>query len=500
MELFNELVNQCIERYAPLKRTKITRPPVPWLNTEGIRDLQIKRNVLRHEAQILRTSDTWGAFREVRSLLWSKIKQARKLFIDRALSSTRPKEIWQTVYRILNPSPQPLRLDVDELNNFFASTAERTTGNSEVDIKEDLINFVQSLHPTTSNHDLLKLRVVTVAEVLREIKVIRTDASTGHDQLPAKYQKLVAEHIVGPLAHIINSFIKILSFPDAWKVARESPIPKVNHPVKNADMRPISILPVLSKVYEKLVHRQVVEFIESRMIFVENISGYRKGHSTVPSLGIRDDILHAMKRGELTLTILADLSKAFDTIRYKTILRKLSHLGFSKDYLIWTINYLSGRQHFVQTDDKVSDRCNVNFGVPRGSIMGPLIFNLYVEDMEMRINAKRHQYADDTTIYMHCRLENSESTVSALQKNVTELEHWAKDANLVLNPSKTKLMLLSTPQLSHCHSLNNVRVHVQIEGNTLERVNTSKLLGSHFHQHLKWEDNVKAIGSSYYAT
>lgn len=140
-----------------------------------------KRNVLRHEAQMLRTSDTWGAFREVRSLLWSKIKQARKLFIDRALSSTRPKEIWQTVYRILNPSPQPLRLDVDELNNFFASTAERTTGNSEVDIKEDLINFVQSLHPTTSNHDLLKLRVVTVAEVLREIKVIRTDASTGHD-------------------------------------------------------------------------------------------------------------------------------------------------------------------------------------------------------------------------------------------------------------------------------------------------------------------------------
>lgn len=150
MELFNELVNQCIERYAPLKRTKITRPPAPWLNTEGIRDLQIKRNVLRHEAQMLRTSDTWGAFREVRSLLWSKIKQARKLFIDRALSSTRPKEIWQTVYRILNPSPQPLRLDVDELNNFFASTAERTTGNSEVDIKEDLINFVQSLHPTTS--------------------------------------------------------------------------------------------------------------------------------------------------------------------------------------------------------------------------------------------------------------------------------------------------------------------------------------------------------------
>ena len=330
----------------------------------------------------------------------------------------------------------------------------------------------------------------------REIKAIRSDTSTGPDQLPAKYLKLVAEHIAGPLTHIINSFIKILSFPDAWKVARISPIPKVSHPVKNADMRPISILPVLSKVFEKLVHRQAVKFIESRTIFKENISGYRKGHSTTTvRLGIRDDILHAMKRGELTLMILADFSKAFNTIRYKTVLRKLRHLGFSNEYLIWTINYLSGRRHFVQDDDNVSDRCNVNFGVPQGSIMGPLNFNLYVEDMETRINAKCHQYADDTTIYMHCRPENIESTVTALQSNVTKLEHWAKDASLVLNPSKTKLMLMSTPQLSCCHSLDNVRVRVQIwsapaRPNYLVPTFTSTSSGK----------TMKAIGSSCYAT
>ena len=171
------------------------------------------------------------------------------------------------------------------------------------------------------------------------------------------------------------------------------------------------------------------------------------GHSTSSVLlGIRDDILHAMKLGELTLMILADFSKAFDTIRYKTVLRKLSHLGFSNEYLIWTINYLSGRRHFVQVDDKISDRCNVNFGVPQGSILGPLIFNLYVEDMETRINAKCHQYANDTAMYMHCRPGNLESTVTALQNNVTELEHWAKDANLVFNPSKTKLLCLCQPR------------------------------------------------------
>ena len=132
-------------------------------------------------------------------------------------------------------------------------------------------------------------------------------------------------------------------------------------------MRPISILPVLSKVYEKLVHRQVVEFIESRTIFKENISGYRKEHSTTTVLlGIKDDNLHAMKRGALTLMTLADFSKAFDTIRYKTVLSKLNNLGFSNKYLIWTINYLTGRKHFVQVDEKVSDMRKINFGVPQG--------------------------------------------------------------------------------------------------------------------------------------
>lgn len=172
LELFNKLVTECIERHAPLKRTKITRPPAPWLNTEGIRDLQTKRDTLRHEAHSQNAPEAWGAFREVCNLLRTKIKQARKLFIDKALSSTRPKEIWRTIYRILHPSPQPLRLDVNELNNFFANTAERTTGNSEVDIKEDLINFVHSLQPTTDSFQLDK---VTVAEVVKEIKAIRSD-------------------------------------------------------------------------------------------------------------------------------------------------------------------------------------------------------------------------------------------------------------------------------------------------------------------------------------
>ena len=213
-----------------------------------------------------------------------------------------------------------------------------------------------------------------------------------------KFIKPVTDIIAGPLTHIINTFIEISSFPEAWKIARITPIPKNESIASEADMRPISILPVLSKVFERLVHQQVLSFIDSHNLLKDNISGFRKGQSTTTVLlRIKDDIIKAMKRGEITLMVLADFSKAFDT-KYKTVLKKLDYLGFSKSFLNWTIEYLADRRHFVQIDDKTSDRSRVNFGVPQRSIMGPLIFNLYVADLHVHVNMQCHQYADDTTL------------------------------------------------------------------------------------------------------
>ncbi|CAB4040817.1 Hypothetical predicted protein, partial [Paramuricea clavata] len=156
--------------------------------------------------------------------------------------------VWRVIHRILNPSPQPLRLDVNELNTYFAETAQRTTGNLDVDIKEDLLDFVDSLPPAPMEEEPSILRHVTHNEVLNEIKIIHSDTSTGPDQIPIKYLKPVAESIARPLTHIPNSFIAQSLFPNAWKVARITPIPKTNGSVSVPNMRPISILTVVSKV------------------------------------------------------------------------------------------------------------------------------------------------------------------------------------------------------------------------------------------------------------
>ncbi len=204
-----------------------------------------------------------------------------------------------------------------------------------------------------------------------------------------------------------------------------------------------------------------------------------------------------MKRGEVTLMVLADFSKAFDTIKYKTVLTKLSQLGFSNDYLKWTVNYFTERQHFVQIDDKTSGLCPVNFGVPQGSILGPLIFNLYAADLQSYVEDKCHQYADDTTLYAHCKPENLQDAVADMQSSVRKLEKWSSEANLIINPSKTKVMMLSTAQLSFSHSLYDASLDIEINGTPIERVNSTKLLGSYIHEHLKWEENVKNASTCY---
>ena len=247
------------------------------------------------------------------------------------------------------------------------------------------------------------------------------------------------------------------------------------------DYRPVSILLILSKIYESVVLDQITRFIEKKLIICHHYqSGYCKNHSTAKLLAkLRDDIKEAMKASEIALAVFTDYSKAFDTIDFSVLIRKMRTLNFYKRFLYWIFSHLTDRRHFVQIDSNISNILYTNFGVPQGSILGPVLFNLCVADMKSILNgSKCIQYADDSTIYRSCKIKNIDKCSNEIESDLNAVEVWSKDTNLISNPSKTKVMVISSRQMAQYHQLDSSnKVNIKCDNENIERVKEYKLLG-----------------------
>ena len=171
---------------------------------------------------------------------------------------------------------------------------------------------------------------------------------------------------------------------------------------------------------------------------------------------MRDDILNAMNKGEVTLPILADFSKALDTVDYTVLIKKLSKLNISHEFLHLILSYISDRSQYVQIDSNKSRHKKINFGVPQGSILGPILFNIYVSDMKNEFDSPCIQYVNDINICQHCKVSKIPQSISTLTNAAKSIYAWSRDNNLVFNPKKTKFMLFSTKQMSTKHKLNEM--------------------------------------------
>ena len=419
------------------------------------------------------------------------------MFYRKALSSSRPKEVWKTINRILKPNKTTINHDPETLNKHFNTVAEKLT-NRKSQTNADLHTIIDNMQ--NQENVGFVMRPTTYKEVKEALNKIRNDCSAGNDNIPINLLKPVSDKIISPLTYIINGFINQGTFPEEWKIARISPIPKIAAPSKASDYRPISVLPVLSKVYERVILQQLVIHIET--LYQSTQHGFRKSRSTLTCLlKLKDDILKAMEKGEVTVAVFADYSKAFDTIDYSILIRKMRQLNFSKSFLHWITEYLTNRKHYVQIDDKSSPLLNASFGVPQGSILGPILFNLYVTDMPHYLQTSGSlQYADDTTLYSHCRPIQLEQETIKLTNNLINLKNWSSDANLVFNNKKTKTMLFTTKQLSRAHGINNIENKVSCDGQQLDSTDNLKILGITFNQHLEWKNHINTIIKSCYST
>jgi len=221
----------------------------------------------------------------------------------------------------------------------------------------------------------------------------------------------------------------------------------VTNPKVSKDYRPVSILCVLGKVLEKLVHMQVTEFLNDHSLFTVNQSGYRKGYSTITALlKVTDDVREAIDNRLLSFLVLLDLSKAFDCVHHDLLCAKLKYLGFSDSTVNWFKSYLTSRCHrvFVSFDNK-SDWADIVTGVPQGSVLGPLLFLIYLFDLpEVLKSCSYVMYADDIQLYIHFPLKDFETYQNRLISDIENVILYCDKHNLVLNVSKTQAIILGT--------------------------------------------------------
>jgi hypothetical protein len=254
--------------------------------------------------------------------------------------------------------------------------------------------------------------------------------------------------------------------------------------------RPISVIPNVAKIVEKLIKRQIVNHFGSNNLFDKSQHAYLKGHSTQTALHILVDTwLHNINNNLINGVIMLDLSKGFDTICTEILIKKLQKYGITGNSLTWFQSYLSNRTQFVRHDNKISTPRKINIGVPQGTILGPILFLIYMNDLPNNVTSSLAiLYADDTTFPDSA--PTYEELQTKLNNTLTEASHWFHKNRLIINISKSSLLLISTR-----YNLEKVPSDfiVKLDGTPLPIVTCTKLLGVVIDSTLTWDKHIEYI-------
>lgn len=488
VDIFNDFITQIFNHHAPLKTFRVTKPKAPWL-TDTIRAIMRDRDAALNKFKTTKNLQDWTAYKQLRNFTLGAIRREKKAFMDQVCSTNNSKHLWSTINSIndnhkTHSIPDSIS-DPEKINDYFSSVFK---SNDDCD---DLVNEYNHKHFPVNQKFSFKL--ASEGDVHSIISGISSNAM-GIDNFSIKMIKYCSPVLDKYITHLINFCLEIGKFPNFWKVACIKPIPKVSNPTNYSDLRPISILPVCSKILEKVVFNQIYNFVTENNILSKYQSGFRKFYSTASVLSnVLDNIISSLDEGDLVALLLLDFSKAFDTINHNLLLAKLKYYGFSDMALHFVESYLSKRYQKVLINGKESTKCLIPSGVPQGSILGPLFFIIYIADLFNVIeHCESHCYADDSQL-IH-RFKKFESHVAQFQINsdLEKLYLASQKHSLDINPLKSSVIYFGTKAHDD--------VEIMCDKKIIPAVDGAKNLGLYIDRDLKFSLHTSKLIQKAYAS
>ena len=423
-------------------RTYINRHP--WM-TEALRTQIRLKNSKYKEYVKSNNVDIVESYKDSKRILHSSLRNAEIQYYSEQyeLNSGDMFKSWKVLKTILalnsNSEKRQLCLTINNVavtnsidiangfNDFFVSIGPELAK----DIHSD-INPLTYVNNVNNSIVIFDVSCDEVKNIIRSLK----NSSAGHDEFPTFVGKLCVDSYIEPLTFLINYSLKTGVFPSELKLARMVPIFKVGDSSALTNYRPISVLTFFAKVFEKIVYNKLLNFISDNNILYDHQYDFRKGRSTQQAIiTLVDKITKSQDIGDIVITFLIDLKKAFDTIEHRILLRKLYSYGIRGSMLKWMESYLTDRSQYVVFDGKVSQTRGIKCGVPQGSILGPLLFIISVNDIcNVSPMLFKILYADDTCVLISGNHLNN--LIDRLNTELISLNNWFKANKLSLNTKK----------------------------------------------------------------
>lgn len=480
-DMFADEVEQLTNKYIPC-RTITTNARAPWYNAY-IKRLSNRKKRFYRAARCLPTNHPrWAAYKSASSIYISALKSAKDNFLTQVLPSmlqTNAKKFW----RVINPLSDNHISLIDSSGNEISEALcasvlnDSFIQNFSVDSHNDLPSA------TLHNYSPMSSVIIETLGVVRLIESLKNDSSPGYDGINTKFLKNTSAYSSIIVTKIFQQSLDTSTIPSQWKIGKVVPLHKSGNKHSSNNYRPISLTSICCKMLEHIIFTNIVNFLESNSFFTSAQHGFRKTYSCETQLISFTHHLHQiLDKSSHADCIFLDFSKAFDKVCHRLLLYKLHQLNLDGNLLMWIECFLTNRSQFVTANCHNSPFREVHSGVPQGSVLGPLLFLIYINDLSSVVSSKIHLFADDCVIFREITTDND---INILQSDLNAISNWCDKWLMDLNIKKCKIMRVSRScTTSPIYYLNNI---------PLDSVNSYKYLGVHITTNLNWTTHIEYI-------